>query len=559
MSAFNATHLQVMWNRLLAVVEEQGQALIRAAFSPMVRECGDISAGIFDLQGRMLAQAVTGTPGHINTMAEAVKSLRARFPIQEMKPGDIFTTNDPWIASGHLNDFLLLMPVFRGGVVVGFTSCTSHLVDLGGQGMGPEGSDIFDEGLRIPPCKLVDGGEINALLLAIIKANSRQPIANEGDLYALIACCETGAKRLVEMMNEFGLDHLDPLAEHIIETSRRGTLEAIAEVPPGIYHNRLQIDGYESEIELCAQLTVSATGMDLDFTGTAGCSSKGINVPLNYATAYSVFALRCIIGADIPNNAGSLEPFRVTAPAGCILNAQPPAAVAMRHTLGQMTPDLVYGCLHQALPRGVPAEGASSMYDLPLRSAAEVARDGGQAFAVELVHNGGTGARPSKDGLSATAFPSGVWGSQVEIAESVAPIVIAKRELRRDSGGAGRWRGGLGQRIELRSANAQPFLVFLSVERIRFPARGRDGGGAGAPGRIRLANADGPGPDLPGKGEVRISPGETLIFETPGGGGFGAPESRGRDLVRRDLGEDLISPRAARDLYAFDAGVDPHD
>ena len=545
MSQFANTQLQVMWNRLLAIVEEQGQALIRAAFSLIVRECGDISAGIFDLKGRMLAQAVTGTPGHINTMAAAVIGLRDRFPLQNMKPGDIYVTNDPWIASGHLNDLLLLMPVFHQERVIGFTSCTSHLVDLGGQGMGPGGSDIYDEGLLIPPCKLLDQGEFNALLMDIVKANSREPIANEGDIYALMACCETGARRLVEMMDEFALTDLDALSSYIIDTSRRGTLAAIAEVPEGVYESSLQADGYEEEITLVARLTVAKDGMTLDFTGTSGCSRKGINVPLNYATAYSVFALRCVICSDIPNNAGSLEPFRVTAPEGCILNAQPPAAVAMRHTLGQMTPDLVYGCLYQALPDRVPAEGASCMYDLPMRSAPEIAQHGGKVFALEPAHNGGTGARPAKDGLSATAFPSGVWGSQVEITESTAPVLIVRRELRQDSGGTGRQRGGLGQRIELRSANDQPFVVFLSVERIKNPALGRMGGGAGGAGRIRLDD----GPDLPGKGEVRIEPGQTMIFETPGGGGFGDPKERDPDAVHRDLAEGLISAEAAASLY----------
>jgi N-methylhydantoinase B len=547
MTAHSLTRLQVMWNRLLAVVEEQAQALIRSAFSPIVRECGDISAGIFDFRGRMLAQAVTGTPGHINTMAEAVKTLRGRFPLHEMNPGDIYLTNDPWIASGHLNDFLLLMPVFRDGQIVGFTSCTSHLVDLGGTGMGPEGCDIHDEGLLIPPCKLVEGGEINTLLMDIVKANSREPIANEGDIFALIACCEVGARRLVEMMDEFGLNSLDPLAEHIIEMSLRGTLAAIAEVPAGIYRNTLMIDGYEADVELCAELSVGPGEIRLDFSGTSGCSEKGINVPLNYATAYSVFALRCLIGPDIPNNAGSLDPFVVTAPKGCILNAQPPAPVAMRHTIGQLMPDLIFGCLAQALPGRVPAEGASCMYDLPLRNAPEISRNGGNAFAVELAHNGGTGARPQKDGLSATAFPSGVWGSQVEITESVAPVLIGRRELRRDSGGAGRMRGGLGQRIDIRSANDEPFLVFLSVDRIKYPARGRDGGGAGAPGRIRIGN----GRDLAGKGEVRVEPGEMMIFETPGGGGFGDPKARARNLVRRDMEDGLVSRDAAGALYGL--------
>ena len=538
--------LQVLWNRLLAVVEEQGQALIRAAFSPIVRECGDISAGIFDLNGRMLAQAVTGTPGHINTMAEAVKILRQRFSLQDMKPGDIYMTNDPWIASGHLNDFLLMMPVFYEGRIIAFTSCTSHLVDLGGQGMGPEGSDIYDEGLCIPPCKLVDQGQINTLLLDIIKANSREPVANEGDIYALVACCEAGAKRLVEMMTEFGLDDLKVLADHIIDTSLRGTREAIAKVPNGSYHSELKIEGYQHPVSLHAEMTVCDDRIHLSFEGTAPCSAKGINVPLNYATAYSVFAMRCIIGSDIPNNAGSLEPFTVSAPQNCILNAKRPAPVAMRHTIGQLTPDLVYGCLAQALPDEVPAEGASCMYDLPIRNMPGAEEN--RAFALELVFNGGTGARPKKDGLSATAFPSGVWGSQVETTEAAAPVLITKRELRTDSGGAGKQRGGLGQRIEMQSATDEDILLFLSVERTRFAARGRHGGNDGATGRIRLGED---GPPIAGKGEVRIPAREILIFETPGGGGIGKPEERKRQAVHKDIEEGFVSAAQASETYKF--------
>lgn len=540
------TRLQVMWNRLLAVVEEQGQALVRAAFSPIVRECGDISAGIFDVRGRMLAQAVTGTPGHINTMAEAVKTLRSRFKIEEMKPGDIYMTNDPWIASGHLNDFLLLMPVFFKGRVVGFTSCTSHLVDLGGLGMGPEGSDIFDEGLLIPPCKLMDGGILNDLLMEIVKSNSREPTANEGDIYALIACCDSGANRLSEMMDEFGIDHLDDLADYIIDTSYGGTLSAIAELPKGSWHNNLRVDGYENEIELHAALTIGDDRVSVDFEGTSGLSAKGINVPLNYATAYTVFALRCLIGSDIPNNAGSLAPFLVTGPRDCILNAEPPAPVAMRHTLGQMTPDLVYGCLAQAIPDLVPAEGASCMYDLPLRHAPDAASRGETQFALELVFSGGTGARAALDGLSATAFPSGVWGSQVETTEAVSPVLITKRELRVDSGGAGRTRGGLGQTIELEASRDQDLLLFLSVERLKNPALGRHGGLAGAPGRVRIEQNN---RELPGKGQIRIRAGEKLIFETPGGGGYGPVKDRNKAEVLKDLKEGWISEQAAQKLY----------
>ncbi|MEM7801497.1 MAG: hydantoinase B/oxoprolinase family protein, partial [Chloroflexota bacterium] len=507
---------QIMWNRLLAVVEEQGQVLIRAAFSPIVRECGDISAGIFDVRGRMLAQAVTGTPGHINTMAEAVREMLKRFPIETMSPGDVYLTNDPWLASGHLNDFLLVQPAFLESSVVGLTACTSHLVDLGGKGMGPEGSDIYDEGLLIPPCKLVDRGEINRLLLEIISANSREPIQNEGDTYALIACCEVGCQRLIDMMREFEIDSLEDLAAYIIETSHRGTLEAIAEIPNGAYPNHLKIDGYDFEIDLYGTLTVSDDEVVLDMAGSSRCSKFGINVPLNYATAYAVFGMRCLIASDIPNNAGSLAPFKVIAPEGTIVNAPHPAPVAMRHTIGQLMPDLVFGCLHQAIPDRVPAEGASCMYDLPMRHMANLDADQGHDhFSIELVHNGGTGARPNKDGLSATAYPSGVWGSQVEIAESVTPLIIHRRELRSDSGGAGKYRGGLGQILEIESVKNQPFMLFLSLERMKHPARGFAHGENGAAGQIRSTD----GRIYPGKGEFEIAGDDRLIFETPGGGG----------------------------------------
>lgn len=544
MKKFDQTTLQVIWNRLLAVVEEQGQALIRAAFSPIVRECGDISAGLFDRQGRMLAQAVTGTPGHINTMAEAVLILRNTIEVQNMKPGSIYVTNDPWIASGHLNDFLLLMPVFHNQSLIGFTACTSHLVDLGGLGMGPEGSDIYDEGLLIPPCLLVENGEMNHLLMDIVRANSREPIANEGDIYALTACCERGAERLIHLMDEFGLSNLDDVANYIVDTSKRGSEIAIAEVPNGVYQSTLRVEGYEADVRLKATMTVSDNSIAIDFDGTDACSEKGINVPLNYATAYTVFALRCIVGSEIPNNAGSLEPFKVTGPAGCILNAKAPAPVAMRHTIGQLTPDLVYGCLHQALPNRVPAEGASCMYDLPLRHTPETAHKGGREFAIELVFSGGTGARPGKDGLSATAFPSGVWGSQIETTESIAPVLFNKRELRIDSGGAGQYRGGLGQCIEIKAIE-DDFLLFLSVERIRFAASGRDGGAAGAVGRVRIEHD---GEPLPGKGVFRIPKMQTLILETPGGGGIGSPKKRARELIDADIRDGLVSlASAARD------------
>ena len=543
----SAIDYEVMWTRLQAVVEEQAQVLIRTAFSPIVRECGDISAGIFAPDGRMLAQAVTGTPGHINTMAAAVGLMLAHVPLHTMQPGDVYTTNDPWMASGHLNDVLLVAPVFDGPTPVALTACTSHLYDLGGLGMGPNGGDVHDEGLFIPPMKLVERGAVNAMLVRIFKANSRSPESNEGDLYALIACCEVGGRRLLEMMREFGLRDLDGLGAYVLDASNAAAKAAIAEVPNGVYRNRMTLDGYDFEIGLEATMTVSDDAIVTDFTGTSRCSRYGINVPLNYAAAYSVFGIRCLVGPDIPNNAGSLAPFVVSAPEGCILNAPFPAPVAMRHTVGQLTCDLVLGCLHQALPGRVPAEGASCMWDLPLRSAALSGLDANATtFAIELTHNGGTGARPGADGLSATGWPSGVWGSQVEVTESTVPVRVRRRELIPDSGGAGRQRGGLGQIIELESSEGRPIEFFASLERMKHPARGRAGGAAGRLGRACLRS----GRQLAGKGEHTIPEGDRLIFETPGGGGYGDPRERRAEAVAADVAKGLVSREAAERLYA---------
>ena len=543
----SAIDYEVMWTRLQAVVEEQAQVLIRTAFSPIVRECGDISAGVFAPDGRMLAQAVTGTPGHINTMAAAVGLMLAHVPLHTMQPGDVYTTNDPWMASGHLNDVLLVAPVFDGPTPVALTACTSHLYDLGGLGMGPNGSDVHDEGLFIPPMKLVERGAVSAMLVRIFKANSRSPESNEGDLYALIACCEVGGRRLLEMMREFGLRDLDGLGAYVLGASNAAAKAAITEVPNGVYRNRMVLDGYDFEIGLEATMTVGDDAIVTDFTGTSRCSRYGINVPLSYAAAYSVFGIRCLVGPDIPNNAGSLAPFVVSAPEGCILNAPFPAPVAMRHTVGQLTCDLVLGCLHQALPGQVPAEGASCMWDLPLRSAALSGLDAdATTFAIELTHNGGTGARPGADGLSATGWPSGVWGSQVEVTESTVPVRVRRRELIPDSGGAGRQRGGLGQIIELESSEGRPIEFFASLERMKYPARGRAGGAAGRLGRACLRS----GRQLAGKGEHTIPEGDRLIFETPGGGGYGDPVERRAEAVAADVAKGLVSRESAERLYA---------
>ena len=546
---------QIMWNRLISVVEEQAQTLLRTAFSTTVREAGDLSAGVFDTKGRMLAQAVTGTPGHVNSMAIAVQHFLARYPNEAMREGDVYITNDPWLTCGHLHDLTVVTPVFREGRIIGSFACTAHVVDIGGRGFGPDARSVFEEGLYIPIMPLCREGRINEDLLEMVRWNVREPLQLEGDVHSLIACNRAGADRLLAMMDEFGLTDLDALGEEIIERSRAATLAAIAELPKGTYRNTLTMDGYDEPITLAAAMTISGEGIHVDFTGTSPASNHGINVVLNYTTAYTSFGLKCIVAKDIPNNAGSLAPLTVSAPEGSILNVPRPWPVAARHVIGHMLPDLVFGCLHQAIPERVPAEGAASLWIVQLRGGAtaidsEARRNAAfdpPEFEVALFNSGGAGARPTKDGLSATAFPSGVRTIPAEATETVAPIVIWRKELAEDTGGAGLLRGGLGQVMEIGGADGAPFSVLAQFERIHNPARGRGGGLDGGPGTIALDD----GTTLRGKGQQTIPPGPASQAGAPRWRRLRRPPPRATaDDVAADVRNDLVSPEAARRDYA---------
>ena len=502
----------LMWNRLIAVVEEQAQTMIRTAFSTTVREAGDLSAGIFDLSGRMLAQAVTGTPGHVNSMMESVGHFLAKFPARTMQPGDHYITNDPWLGTGHLHDLTVVSPAFHNGQIVGLFANTAHVIDVGGLGMGPEGRSVFEEGLYIPIVKCFDAGRPNETFFDILRAATRLPVELEGDVYSLCACNDAGIRRLAEMMAEFHLGSLDDLATHILDASHAATLAEIARLPPGTYSAEIGSDGYEAPVTLRAAMTIAADHITVDYEGTSGLSSRGINVPAAYTRAYACFGIKVVVAPHIPNNTASLAPFRMVIPEGCILNAPRPYPVAVRHVVGQLLPDLMMGCLHQIVPSQVTAEGSSCLWNPPLRGGGAVS---GQArpnrpvlpdFEVITFNSGGTGARPDQDGLDATAFPSGVRTMPVEATEATAPIVIWRKELRPGSGGAGRTRGGLGQIMEIGGRDDLAFACNAIFDRVANLPRGRDGGADGAPGRVTLKS----GQTLRTKGFQIIPDGERL-------------------------------------------------
>lgn len=518
MSAVLGLSHQLVWDRLLAIVEEQAQVLMRTAFSPVVREAGDLSAGVFDTRGQMLAQAVTGTPGHVNAMAESVAKFLARRPTEQWQARDAWLTNDPWDGTGHLNDFTVLSPVVLGDRVVAFFASTSHIADVGGRGFGPDAADLFEEGLRIPIQPLFDAGELNQTLMALIQANVRDPVAAQGDLYSLVTCNERGGASLLALMRELGLEELDATGAEILGRSEQAMRALVRDLPDGLWHASMTTDGYDEPVVLACALEIKGDAITLDFAGSSGASTRGINVPLPYTRAYASFGLRCVIGGEIPNNAGSLSVIDVRAPAGSILAAEPPAAVSARHAVGQMLPDVVLGALGQVLPESVPAEGASTIWNPVFLG---LGGDDAERFVINPIFNGGTGARPGKDGLATTAFPSGVRTTPTEINEATSPLVFWRKETRLGSGGAGRYRGGDGQIIEIAHRFDRAFAVSKMFDRCVYPARGRFGGEDGAVGEVALLHPDGRAESLPGKRRDVVPAGARLRLETPGGGGLG--------------------------------------
>jgi N-methylhydantoinase B len=530
---------QVMWNRLISVVEEQAQALVRTAFSTSVREAGDLSAGVYDAQGRMLAQAVTGTPGHVNAMADALAHFIRRIGRQNIYEGDVYITNDPWEGTGHLHDFTVVTPSFHKGQLVGFFACTAHVVDIGGRGFGADAASVYEEGLYLPIIKFAERGGVDQTLIRIVRGNVRQPDQLVGDLYALATCNEIGHRRLTDMMTEFGLDDLEGIAAFIFENSRRATVERIAALPQVQASGAMTVDGFDSPITIAVTLTIAGDHILTDFSGTSGVDKKGINCPLVYAKAYACYALKCAIAPEIPNNAASLDPFRVTAPENSIVNAKHPAPVALRHIIGHFVPDAVYDALDKIIPGVVPAEGAGCLcnFQMSLRPV------GGSGTRAEVLtfNSGGAGARPAHDGLNATAFPSGVMTMPIEATEHAGPVIIWRKELRPDSGGAGKQRGGLGQFMEVGARDGHEFDFSAMFDRVDHPARGRQGGGPGAPTTIGQDD----GTKMRGKGKQFVAAGRRVMLSLPGGAGYGDPADRPVEAVKRDLARGYISAESA--------------
>ena len=537
--------LDIMWGRLIATVNEQAAALTRSSFTSIVRDAGDLSACVFDRSGRMVAQAVTGSPGHINSMATGMKHIIEAFPIDSMDPGDVIITNDPWITVSQLHDITIATPVYHKGRAVALFANCCHALDIGGRGLSADARSIFEEGLHIPIMKLHEAGKPVQTIYKFIESNVRTPEEVIGDIHAQIIANEVGARQLQSFLEEFDLDDIEDVSEAIISRTEGAMRSAIAALPNGSHAFELTIDGFETPIELKANVTIDETGITIDYDGSSPAVDIGINVGFNYTVAYTNYGVKCAIAPDVPNNAGSFLPVTTLAPPGSILNAQHPAPVAGRHLVGHFLPSTIMGALSGILPDKVKAPGADSLWNTHI--AGYDARDGAY-FSYTWFSTGGTGALMGQDGLSATSYPSGVAGVPAEIIEALTPLVVRQRSLRPDSGGAGEFRGGLGQTMEIEVRTERPYLFAGLYERCKHPAPGLYGGKSGAPGTVSTSNGEVVEPKL-----SRMLPPDTIVrIDIPGGGGFGDPEQRSDEAIGQDIADGYITIDGAKRDYGRD-------
>lgn len=514
----DGVELQISWSNLIGIVSEQARALQRIAFSPVVREAGDLANGLFDRRARMVAQAVTGTPGHINSLAAAAGNLLGAIPIEEIGPGDVLLTNDPWMSAGHFFDITVLSPIFRQDRLIGFAGSTIHHTDIGGYGVGSGARDIHEEGLWIPPMKLYEAGVPNDTLFKIIKKNVRTPQSLLGDLGAQVSSGFIAAQRLNALCDRYKLDDIEALSDEIISRSERATRDAIRRLPGGVYHgsSKFDVPGGET-IELRTAVTIDAAEGEIviDFAGSSPRSRMGINVVPAYTHAYATFAVRSTLNPDLPNNAGSLAPIRLKLPDDCIVNAKYPSPVNARHVVGMYVPFPILKALAQVVPDRVVAEGAGAVWTVQVQG-----QDAsGRSFTSSMFnYSGGMGARATKPGLSAICYPTGVAAVPIEVLEASYPIVFTCKELERGTGGKGRQPGGDGQRVGYRLRTKYPWLLNTIPSRVHFAPEGLDGGESGAVGRFEIN-----GKVVTDTRKMELKPDDEVFMVTPGGGGVGAP------------------------------------
>jgi len=540
--SFDAVSLGIMWDRLVSLTDEIVSTLVRSSFSTIVYESYDLSCVVLDADTNSIAQGTFGIPAFIGSAPVTLRHMLKKFPAESLKPGDIVVTNDPWLGTGHLFDITMMRPVFRKGRIVAYTVSITHLPDIGGNGFGSASTEVYQEGLRLPICKLYEAGRLNELIVEIIRTNVRVPEQVMGDVMANVSCNEVGGRELLAFMDEYGLEDLRELSAAIRGQSERAMRAKISEFRDGTYRNRIQVEGFGEPVEFVVRVDVKGDSVEIDFDGTSGCVRAGVNVPICYTNAMGLHAIKSLTLPSIPNNEGSVAPIKVTAPPGCILNALPPFPTGGRHAMGHFVTPTIYGALAEAAPDRVQAD--SGMMNL---ITFQGRRRDDRAFSCLYFAAGGYGALENLDGWATLPHPSNMAVVPVEIWETLTNMTIESKRLLTDSGGPGKWRGGLGQEVVLRNGTGHTLTMLGMGNRMEFPARGQFGGGAGTL-RVHAVN----GKPVHAKGRIDVAPGSRITVTEAGGGGFGDPRQRDRASIASDLADGFISARAARTIYGME-------
>jgi N-methylhydantoinase B len=522
---FDAITLEILWRRTISAVDEAAKALRRTSFSTLVNESNDFACVLTDAAGQSLAQNTESIPSFIGTLPVTVKEFIKQIGLANMRPGDVLVTNTPWIATGHLNDITVAKPVFHHGRIVAFAASTAHAPDIGGKVRSVEPREVFEEGFHIPVMKFMNEGKPDQTFLKLLRAAVRTPDQTEGDLWAQITGLDLLERRLGDLMAEYGLDDLDVFAGEILGRCETAMRAAIRALPDGTYMHEFQTDGLEQPFTYRIALTVAGDRISVDYAGTSPQVDRAINCTMTYTFAMTAYALKCVLLPELPNNEGIFRCIDVSAPAGSIVNPRFPASVGGRMATGHYLPFAVFGALAPIIPERIMAASGSPLWSMIQTGV----RANGSTYANVLFFNGGMGATHRNDGQSTYAWPSNVSNVPVELIERNGPLVVHRKELRSGSGGAGKFRGGLGQEIEFEVTSETPIGVIFMAERCRFPAPGMGGGEAGARGEVRID-----GQEVDYRRNVVLTKGQRILLRTPGGGGMGAPAERDPDAAASD-------------------------
>ena len=524
-AGLDAVTLEVLWTRVISVVDEAAKAIVRTSFSTLSNEANDFACVLTDARGYALAQNSGSIPSFIGTLPATVRHFLLELGAERMQPGDVLITNDAWLGTGHMSDVSVLKPIFHRDRLVAFSATTSHMPDIGGRIRAIEAREIFEEGLHIPLTWLVRGRRTDDTLVQLIRANVRTPDQTMGDIWAQASANELMERRVKALMDDYGLATLDELGDELFGRSERAMRTAIRTVPDGTYRYGFRTDGTGAPFDFKVAVTVAGDAITADYTGTSPQQPRAINCVMAYTFAMTAYAVRCALLPGLPNNEGMYRPITVVAPAGSLLNPRFPAAVVSRATTGHYVPALVLGALHQVIPERVMAGAGSPLWALSGSST----REDGRPYTTVLFFNGGMGATPVKDGENVLSWPSNISSTPVEVAERNSPLFFHYKRMRPGSGGLGRFRGGLGQDVLIESRSPRPIVLSVMAERTTFPAPGLAGGGAGGRGDVRIN-----GRRVDNRKQYVLERGDRILVSTPGGGGYGPIRARDRALAARD-------------------------